>query len=312
MNKPIAMRDALLESLHTSMKEDEKTFFVCADFGAPMLDRIRSDFPNRFLNVGVAEQNLINVSAGLALENFKVFAYAIAPFLTMRCLEQIRVNLALLSELRTMNVNLIGVGAGMSYVVSGPTHQCYEDISVIRTIPNISIYSPSDDFTSKCIFPSLISTSGIKYVRLDSQILPTVHSSKSYCPSIGFSHLKPSEEICIVSTGFMTHTSLKVQDRLLKKGQKCGLIDVVNITSFDEQKFCQNIEKYSKIFVIEEGFKERGGLDSKILSVVDNSKKVISIGVEPKYRFELGSREELHDAAGVGVNQIEQRIFEEM
>ena len=107
------------------MKTDEIIFFVSADFGSPVLDDIRADFPDRFLNVGIAEQNLINVSAGLALEGFTVFAYAIAPFITMRCFEQLRVNLALLSEVRDMNVNLIGVGAGYSYVVSGPTHQCY-------------------------------------------------------------------------------------------------------------------------------------------------------------------------------------------
>ena len=113
-NKPIAMRDALLERIWKSMGSDQKIFFLSADFGSPVLDKIRADFPDRFINVGVAEQNLINVAAGLALEGYKVFAYAIAPFITMRCCEQIRVNLALLSSVRKMNVNLIGVGAGYS------------------------------------------------------------------------------------------------------------------------------------------------------------------------------------------------------
>ena len=133
--KPIAMRDALLRRIHGAMEADQSIFFVSADFGSPVLDRIRADYPERFVNVGIAEQNLINVSAGLALEGYKVFAYAIAPFITMRCFEQIRVSLALLSEVRPMNVNLIGVGAGYSYVVSGPTHQCYEDITLMRGCP---------------------------------------------------------------------------------------------------------------------------------------------------------------------------------
>ena len=88
-----------------------RVFFVTADFGSPVLDSIRKDFADRFVNAGIAEQNLVNISAGLALEGFKVFAYAIAPFITMRCFEQLRVNLALLSEVRQLNVNLIGVGA---------------------------------------------------------------------------------------------------------------------------------------------------------------------------------------------------------
>jgi len=121
------------------MEQDSSIFFISADFGSPVLDDIRADYPDRFVNVGIAEQNLINVTAGLALEGFKVFAYAIAPFITMRCFEQLRVNLALLSEVREINVNLIGVGAGYSYVVSGPTHQCYEDITLIRSLPNFKI-----------------------------------------------------------------------------------------------------------------------------------------------------------------------------
>src|SRR5258708_19783665 len=142
--KPRAMGDALLEQIHGAMASDPTIFFASADFGSPVLDRIRADHPDRFANVGIAEQNLINVSAGLALEGYKVFAYAIAPFITMRCFEQIRVNLALLSEVRTLNVNLIGVGAGYSYVVSGPTHQCYEDLTLMRALPNMQVLSPSD------------------------------------------------------------------------------------------------------------------------------------------------------------------------
>ena len=134
MSETLAMRDALLDSVWERMSSDENIFFVTADFGSPVLDRIRTDFPNRFVNVGIAEQNLINISSGLSLEGYKVFAYAIAPFITMRCFEQLRVNLALLHKVRTINVNLIGVGAGYSYVVSGPTHQCYEDIGLIRNL----------------------------------------------------------------------------------------------------------------------------------------------------------------------------------
>src|ERR1700724_421221 len=105
--KPRAMRDALLDKICNALASDETIFFVSSDFGSPVLDRIRADHPTRFVNVGIAEQNLINVSAGLALEGYKVFAYAFVPFITMRCFEQIRISLALLSEARPMNVNLI-------------------------------------------------------------------------------------------------------------------------------------------------------------------------------------------------------------
>ena len=88
----IAMRDAFLVKIWQEMSINVDIFFVTADFGSPVLDRIRKDFPDRFVNVGIAEQNLINITAGLALEGYTVFAYAIAPFITMRCFEQLRVS----------------------------------------------------------------------------------------------------------------------------------------------------------------------------------------------------------------------------
>ena len=171
--KPLAMRDVLLDRIWQAMAVDPKIFFACADFGSPVLDRIRADHGDRFVNVGIAEQNLINVSAGLALEGYTVFAYAIAPFITMRCYEQIRVSLALLSEVRPMNVNLIGVGAGYSYVVSGPTHQCYEDLTLMRALPNFRVLSPADHVTAASLFDRCIGTMGPKYL----------HSTHRCCPS---------------------------------------------------------------------------------------------------------------------------------
>jgi len=157
--KPLAMRDALLQRIWQSMGENKKIFFISADFGSPVLDKIRADFPGRFINVGIAEQNLINISAGLALEGYTVFAYAIAPFITMRCYEQIRVSLGLLSEVRTMNVNLIGVGAGYSYVVSGPTHQCYEDLTLMRAMPNMRVLSPADHIAAAALLDTCLAAS---------------------------------------------------------------------------------------------------------------------------------------------------------
>ena len=164
INKPLAMRDVFLEKIWKQMSVDSSIFFITADFGSPVLDKIRRDFPSRFINVGIAEQNLINITAGLAIEGFTVFAYAIAPFITMRCFEQIRVSLSLLSEVRPMNVSLIGVGAGYSYVVSGPTHQCYEDITIMRALPNFQILSPSDHVSAGELFDNSLKNQGLKYL----------------------------------------------------------------------------------------------------------------------------------------------------
>ena len=236
MNKTVAMRDALLERVWKKMGSEENIFFVTADFGSPVLDKIRADFPDRFVNVGIAEQNLINISSGLSLEGYKVFAYAIAPFITMRCFEQLRVNLALMHKVRKINVNLIGVGAGYSYVVSGPTHQCYEDINLIRNLPNFELFSPSDHNTAGALVDFCIDNAGPKYLRLDAQLLPTLRNSLSKDTlQDGFEVLKNGASGVLIATGYMTHTAIEVANQLSPKLDLC-VVDIFNLSSFNRQK----------------------------------------------------------------------------
>lgn len=311
--KPRAMRDALLEQIHGAMAQDPTIFFASADFGSPVLDRIRADHPKRFVNVGIAEQNLINVSAGLALEGYKVFAYAIAPFITMRCFEQIRVSLALLSEVRPMNVNLIGVGAGYSYVVSGPTHQCYEDITLMRALPNFRVMSPADHVTARLLFDKCVGQLGPKYLRLDAQVLPIVYPEAA--PNIidGFHVHRREGAICLVATGYMLHTALTVADRLLSNGVRVAVIDLFDLTSFSAERLREELSRYETIISMEEGFSGRGGLDALLRNFIAHSAidaNFLNIGVEGGYRFELGTRAELHEQVGIGPDIVTRRILE--
>lgn len=309
--KALAMRDAFLECIYHEMKGDNTIFFVSSDFGSPVLDKIRNDFPSRFTNVGIAEQNLINISAGLALEGFKVFAYAIAPFITMRCFEQIRVSLALLSEVRPMNVNLIGVGAGYSYVVSGPTHQCYEDLTLMRALPNFQLLSPSDHITAASLFEECVGSSGPKYLRFDAQILPVIYESFKPKISDGFHVHNKGKKVCIIATGFMMHTALKVLDEISKEGVNIGLIDIFNLTNFNTNKLESILTSYSGLISIEEGFRGRGGLDSMLFEFSSRRNldiEILNIGVEPGYSFELGTRSELHEKVGIGIHSILSQI----
>jgi transketolase len=313
--KPRAMRDALLEKILHAMALDREIFFVSADFGSPVLDRIRADHPERFINVGIAEQNLINVSAGLALEGYKVFAYAIAPFITMRCFEQIRVSLALLSEARPMNVNLIGVGAGYSYVVSGPTHQCYEDITLMRALPNFQVMSPADHITAEALFGRCVEEMGPKYLRLDAQILPVVYTDVSPDIASGFNVHRRGEEICLVATGFMLHTAFTVADRLLAEGVAVGLIDLFDLARFAGERLRKEFAPYRTVISMEEGFSGRGGLDALLYNFIAHNgvdARLINIGVEGGYRFELGTRAELHEQVGIGPDIVTRRLLDSL
>lgn len=307
--RPVAMRDALLARIHDAMATDPSVFLVTADFGSPVIDAIRRDHADRFVNVGIAEQNLINIAAGLALEGGTVFAYAIAPFITMRCLEQVRVSLCLLSQLRAMAVTLVGVGAGYSYAVSGPTHQCYEDISIMRSLPALQVLSPADHVTTAALFEACRAP-GIRYLRLDAQPLPVLADAPP--GASGLRCLRPGPaRIALVATGFMTHTALAVADALAARGIGASLHDVVDLSGFDAGTLGAALDGAELVVTLEEGFTGRGGLDAVVQDRLRGRlPRLLPIGVPPAYGFALGTRAELHAAIGLDPATITARILD--
>lgn len=299
----VAMRDAFLSKLAVQMELDEDVFFLTADFGSPVIDHIKMQFPSRFLNVGIAEQNLVNLAAGIGLEGFRVFAYGIAPFVTMRCYEQLRVNLALLSKVRELNVNLIGVGAGYSYVVSGPTHQCYEDLSIMRTLPAFELLSPSDSNLSALAVDLCLNKPGPKYVRLDAQILPTLPTDEiGDARKRGFRNYFEGKELVVITTGYCVHI---IHSIVLKLGleARVSLVDVFNLSSFDHKALLLKISYARNVVTLEEGFVGVGGLDALINELLRKAKhacRIENIGIPREYSFDLGTREQLHEKAGIG------------
>ena len=292
------MRDVFIEGIYNRMHEDGNLFFISADFGSPKLDMLREKFKDRFINVGIAEQNLINISTGLALEGFTVYAYAIAPFLTMRAYEQIRVNVSLHAQLKEININLIGVGAGLSYDVSGPTHHCLEDITIMRTLPHLVLFSPSDWKLAEKFVDYSIKMKKPKYLRFDGKPLLQIYSHIEDSDFLnGFKELVKGEKICLVSTGYMTHKAIKVAHLLKDSPTKIGVIDIFMLKPLNEALFLEVLNQYDWVITLEEAFINKGGLDSLVASVIGrkNSKvRLKRMGFEDAYVFDMGSREHLH------------------
>lgn len=302
------MRDSFIEGLYLRMSTKKNIFFLCADFGSPKLDVLRAEFPDRFINVGIAEQNLINVATGLALEGFIVYAYAIAPFLVMRAYEQIRINLALHAQLKKLNINLIGVGAGLSYDVSGPTHHCLEDITIMRALPNIEIFSPSDWCITERFIDYSIKTSKPKYLRFDGKPISGIYSEiPSLKIELGFHELKKGNKICFVSTGVMTHKVLRVAELLNAKNISAGVIDVFMLKSVNIQNLYNALKQYETLVVVEEGFINKGGLDALIFCALNkyySKMRVLNMGFNDHYVFDIGSREYLYKLNNLDVKSI--------
>jgi len=309
------MRDALIEKIYEKMYGDDRIFFLSADFGAPSLDRLRKDFTSRFINVGIAEQNLINISTGLALEGFTVYAYAIAGFLTMRAYEQIRTNLSLSSQNRQINVNLIGVGTGASYDMSGPSHHCLEDLAIIRTLPNIVLFSPSDWILTEKFVDFSINFKKPKYIRLDSKPLPRIYEKSANIEwNKGSYELVRGSDVCVVSTGYMTHRALKIAKELqVRNNNKIGVIDIFLLKPIDQETLFNILKRYKCVITLEEAFINKGGLDSLISGIIRRRKadiKLINLGFEDKYIFKSGSRDFLSELSHFGEKDIIRAIKE--
>lgn len=298
------MREAMLLRLRERMADDRRIYFVSADFGAMSLDGLRADFPDRFLNVGIAEQNCVNVAAGLALEGFTVFAYGIAPFISMRPFEQIRTNLSLLSQTRPLNVNILAVGAGVSYDVSGPTHHCLEDISVMRTLPHVRVFSPCDAPCAGHFIDFALAEGGPKYARLDGKALPAVYDQRRPDFARGFEVLRQGSELCIVATGVMTHTALEVAQRL---DGRAGVVDAYMLDRLDEAALGEVLRPYSRICSLEEAFIGCGGLDSLVSCVLERQDipaRHQRFGFTRGFNFDNGGRPHLHRSAGIDSDSL--------
>jgi transketolase len=313
-NQQRAMRDVLIEAMHSN----KKIFFLSADFGSPALEPLRAKFKDRFINVGIAEQNMINIATGLALEGFIVYAYAIAPFITMRPYEQSRVNLSLFSQIKSLNVNLIGVGAGVSYDLSGPTHHCLEDLSIMRTLPNFTVFSPSDWVLAEKFLDFSLKHKNPKYARFDSKPLSQIYERNSKINfDWGFQELIKAENVCIVSTGYMTHIALLVAERLKKEGKGIGVVDVFLLKPINEKLLFRSLKKYKAIITLEEGFIGKGGLDIVIANILANySSRIIrkSLGFSDSYVFGVGNRNYLYRESGIdqeSIAKLAKKLFKE-
>jgi len=302
------MRDVFISALYERMAHDKTIFFLAADFGSPKLDKLRAEFGSRFINVGIAEQNLVNVAAGLALEGYSVYAYAIAPFLTMRAFEQIRINLALQAQLREVNVNLVGVGAGMGYDVSGPTHHCLEDISIMRTLPNVTVFSPSDWVCARDFVDYSLRVKKPKYLRFEGKPHTALcGAGKKVDIEKGFRVLKTGRDICFVATGYMVQQALSAACVLQAEGIDAGVVDMFLLKPAPEKDLFHILKNYPAVITLEEAFIGKGGLDSLIRNILSSALKpvvIVPMGFADSYSYEIGHRDELHRQHGLGQTDI--------
>jgi transketolase len=297
-----SMRDAFLDEIYNLARKDNRIILISNDFGAPSLDKFRVDCAKQFIHIGIAEQNMVNVATGLALGGKIVYMYSIAPFLPLRCYEQLRVHLAF----KKYHIVAVMVGTGYSYDLSGPTHHTLEDIALMNALPNITLLSPSDSTMGAAFAQMTYSEPGAYYVRFDREKFPTLYNKPKADFADGLAVLKQGRDLMITATGAMVHQAFKVADELSKHNIDAGVIDLYRIKPLNEKKLLQVIRKSACVITIEENFLE-GGIGAIIASVITDHAEDIKIkrfGVPDKYFSQGGGREGLRRLAGLDVESI--------
>ena len=302
----ISQRDAFFNTLYEIAKKDRDVVLVSADMGAPSLDKFREDLSEQYVNVGIAEQNMVTVATGLALGGKTVFMYAIMPFVTLRCYEMIKVELCMMN----LPVTAVGVGSGVSYDDSGPTHHSTEDIAIMRALPNMTILNASDSIMSARFAETTCNISGPHYVRLDREKLPQIYKQGSDF-SAGLTSLKTGKDICIVATGNMVHRASEVANKLAERSVDAGIIDLYRLKPVNEDLLVKSVAKSQRIVTLEENLLN-GGMGSAVAEVLADNDKLMPLkrfGLPDKYFFKYGGRANLQTLGGLDADSITQSIL---
>lgn len=304
----IDIRDAFFDQIYRIGADDKNVIFLTDDMDAFSLRKFKEDFPAQFINIGVAEQNMVNIAAGLAACGKKVFAYGIAPFVTMRCYEQIKVNLCSMN----LPVTIIGVGVGFSFGFDGPTHHGTQDVAIMRALPEITIYNPSDITLASACARLAYESLGPVYVRLDKGVFPVLSMEEENFLD-GFRILKPLQDINIVSTGFMTLEALRVTAELEKRSIRVGVVDLYRLKPISEALFFKVLDRSREVVTIEEN-SIVGGLGSIVCEILADNKdsakdiRVTRIATRDKQFVCYGTREWFYTRCNLDVNSLVERF----
>lgn len=297
------MRHAFLHALVEGLRRDPTIMLLTADTGFHVFDDFKKDFPENYLNVGIAEAAMIGVAAGLALAGRRVFVYGIAPFVTQRCLEQIRLDLCC----QNLPVKIVGVGAGLTYGPSGPTHHAIEDIAIMNCLPNMTIFCPGDVLETAAAFKASLELVGPCYLRLGKSGEPAVHPGASLDFAVGKGiWVRPARDLVIITTGNMLAAGVEVCGLLKEHGFQAGLISMPTVKPLDRELLVQLARNFPFLVTMEE-HNLIGGLGSAIGDLILTERlpvQLLKFGIPDCYTDCAGSQEYWRGQYGLTPSQI--------
>ena len=303
----IGMRDAFFDGLYPIAQKERDLIMMTADNGAPSLDQFSENLVNQFFQVGIAEAQMVGMAAGMAFEGKKVYCYAIAPFVTTRVHEQVKLDVCAMN----LPVVLLDIGAGYGYDVMGPSHHTVEDISIMRALPNMKIHSPADSVCAASLAQLSYEDPAPQYIRFDRAGIPNLYEGKTVDDfRAGLMRVREGHDLYIVATGIMVHQGLKVAEELSKVGIDAGVLDLHRVKPINTELLFEYLDQVEKVVTLEEHLLS-GGLGSMIAEIfVDEgiTTPLLRIGQEDRFVFDYGGREVIWEKYGLDVAAVNERI----
>lgn len=296
------MRDAFVKQLTALAEKDPDVMFITGDLGFGVFDDFAKRFPAQYLNVGVAEQNMTGLAAGLALEGKKVFTYSIANFATLRCLEQIRNDAAY----HDANITVVASGGGFTYGSLGMSHHATEDLAILRALPNVTAVAPCTAWETTYATEQLVKTKGVGYLRIEkggSKAPPADGSAFELGKAI---KVLEGSDITLIAIGGILEEARKAAQLLSEQGISARVLSMHTIKPLDKQAVIDAVKDTGAIVTVEE-HNVIGGLGSAVGEVLMNenlSAVCAQIGLQDVYSAVVGDQDYLRkyykmDAASI-------------
>lgn len=302
------MRDAFISELTVLAEEDPSVFLIVGDLGFSVIEGFAAQFPDRFLNVGVAEQTMLGVAAGLAAFGYKVFVYSIANFPTVRCLEQIRNDVCY----HDRSVTVVSVGGGLSYGNLGYTHHAIEDLALMRALPNMRVLSPGDPVEARALTRYAVEHPGPAYLRLGKNgeaVLPREVAGPVAPDTVQV--LRSGDDIALVATGSIAGSIVKAAELLAERGISARVISVPFVKPLPSAVL-DAVSDVRAIVTVEE-HSEVAGFGSAVLEAASKRRMTTPIDVvglpeSVAGRF-IGSQSYLRERGGLSPEAIADRAL---
>lgn len=301
MSKYSDPRDAVFGEIYELAIKNDQVMMLTADTGVRKFSDFTSNIPDQFLNVGIAEQNAMSVAGGLASTGKCIYIFGIGTFITTRCFEQIKVDICCMNR----NVTIICIGTGYTYAGDGPTHYLTEDIALMRSLPNMSIWSPADCGSIEYAVAESVRKKGPGYIRLDKEIAASIYP-ENFEFEEGIGQLGTGRDLTIIATSAMTVRAIEIIKVLNKNGIEAGLIDVCRIKPFADNLLPAMLKNTQRVVILDE-HSIYGGLGSIIKEAICDhqlSFPVKAYGIPDVFRSEIGSREYICSLDGLDNKSI--------